>query len=37
MQNLAEAAHWQLTSSRYRLGRMLSFDAQVEKVIGDAN
>ncbi|MEN6496041.1 MAG: Gfo/Idh/MocA family oxidoreductase [Thermoguttaceae bacterium] len=34
-QHLGEAAHLQLTSSAYRLGRVLRFDSEAERFIGD--
>jgi hypothetical protein len=33
--HLADAAHLELTDSTYRLGRMLHFDAEAERFVGD--
>ncbi len=35
-QHLGDAAHLELVSSTYRLGRMLRFDAEAERFIGDS-
>ncbi len=35
-QHLGDAAHLELTSSTYRLGRVLRFDAEAERFIGDS-
>lgn len=34
-QHLSEAAHLQWTNSAYRLGRVLRFDSEAERFIGD--